>query len=185
MEQYLLGLIYCVGFIMEVRMSFLKYLLWLLLIVQVTACAGSNPMSSSRAIPAPVSSTITKQGEAPAVVSVINSARKMLGVPYRYGGASPSGFDCSGLVSYAYRSAGISIPRSSAAQYLRAEKIPLSDLQPGDLLFFRLSPPKISHVAIYDRGGRFIHAPSSGKRVSYASLDNPYWYKHLVGAGRF
>jgi cell wall-associated NlpC family hydrolase len=109
----------------------------------------------------------------------------MLGTPYRYGGAGPNGFDCSGLVSYAYRSAGIRVPRSSGEQFRQAEKVPLSKLQPGDLLFFRLNPPKISHVAIYDRNGRFIHAPSSGKRVSYASLDNPYWRKHLVGAGRF
>ena len=166
-------------------MPFLKYLFWLLLIVQVTACAGPNQKLNSRAISVPVSPTMTKPEKTPAVGSVIAAARKMLGTPYLYGGASPSGFDCSGLVSYAYRSVGISIPRSSADQYLRAEKIPLSDLQPGDLLFFRLSPPKISHVAIYDHGDRFIHAPSSGRQVSYASLDNPYWHKHLVGAGRF
>jgi len=116
---------------------------------------------------------------------VIATARSVLGAPYRYGGASTNGFDCSGLVSYAYRSVGIAVPRSSNEQFRQSIRVSLQNLQPGDLLFFRLNPPKVSHVAIYDRDGRFIHAPSSGKRVSYASLDNPYWRKHLVAAGRF
>lgn len=118
-------------------------------------------------------------------LTVIATARSVLGAPYRYGGASTKGFDCSGLVSYAYRSVGIAVPRSSSEQFRQSIRVPLQNLQPGDLLFFRLNPPKISHVAIYDRDGRFIHAPSSGKQVSYASLDNPYWRKHLVAAGRF
>jgi len=117
--------------------------------------------------------------------TVIATARGVLGTPYRYGGASTNGFDCSGLVHYAYQSIGIAVPRSSSEQFRQSIRVPLQDLQPGDLLFFRLNPPKVSHVAIYDHDGRFIHAPSSGKRVSYASLDNPYWRKHLVAAGRF
>jgi len=120
-----------------------------------------------------------------APLTVVVTARSVLGAPYRYGGANTNGFDCSGLVSYAYRSVGIAVPRSSSEQFRQSIRVPLQNLQPGDLLFFRLNPPKVSHVAIYDRDGRFIHAPSSGKRVSYASLDNPYWRKHLVAAGRF
>ncbi len=157
----------------------------LLALVLLAACAG--PQAATVPIkPSPplIVSPAVKAGP-PAQVTVIETAQKMLGAPYRYGGSSPSGFDCSGLVRYAYRSVGKQVPRTSSDQFLRANRVALQNLQPGDLLFFRLSPPKVSHVAIYDRNGRFIHAPSSGKRVSYASLDNPYWRKHLVGAGRF
>jgi len=162
-----------------------RWLLLGLLVVLLTACAGSQTVSRTVEKPIPMVVPSPAIKVLPAQVSVIDSARKMLGVPYRYGGATPSGFDCSGLVSYAYRSVGIPVPRTSRDQYRQAAKVSLQQLRPGDLLFFRLSPPKISHVAIYDRDGRFIHAPSSGKQVSYASLDNPYWRKHLVAAGRF
>ena len=116
---------------------------------------------------------------------VVATARSVLGTRYRYGGDNTDGFDCSGLVSYAYRSIGITVPRSSSEQFRQSIPVPLHILQPVDLLFFRLNPPKISHVAIYDHEGRFIHAPSSGKQVGYASLSNPYWRDHLVAAGRF
>ena len=160
---------------------------WLFLvnILLLAACAGPQAVSRpiDRSVPA-VESPAPKK-VLPTQRSVIKTARQMLGAPYRYGGTGPNGFDCSGLVSYAYRSVGIRVPRTSSEQFRQSAKVPMQQLQPGDLLFFRLSPPKVSHVAIYDRNGRFIHAPSSGKRVSYASLDNPYWSKHLVGAGRF
>lgn len=146
-------------------------------VLLLAACAA--PQQRARLETVPASPVV------PAAVTVVDTARKMLGVPYRYGGAGPSGFDCSGLVSYAYRSVGIQVPRTSGEQFRRANRVELQDLQPGDILFFRLNPPKVSHVAIYDRDGRFIHAPSSGKQVSYASLDNPYWRQHLIAAGRF
>lgn len=153
----------------------------------LSACAGQPPVRHTALIPPVVrSANTTEKIAAPhSGLQVITSARKMLGTPYRYGGKSPSGFDCSGLVSYAYRSAGIQVPRTSNDQFQQSRKVALPDLQPGDLLFFRLQPPKVSHVAIYDQDGRFIHAPSSGKTVSYASLDNPYWREHLVAVGRF
>lgn len=111
-------------------------------------------------------------------------AQSMAGSPYRYGGASPRGFDCSGLVYYSYRKAGIPVPRTTREQYRDSERIALSDIHRGDLLFFRLSSRGISHVGIYTGNGKFIHAPSSGKRVSYARLDDPYWKKRLLSAGR-
>ncbi len=160
----------------------------LLLVVLLSACAGRAPV---KPVVAPVRPAVVKPE--PSIVkrppqtglSIIKTARQMLGAPYRYGGSTPRGFDCSGLVRYSYRQAGIQVPRTSSEQYRHAAKISVTQLQPGDLLFFRLQPPKVSHVGIYDRGGRFIHAPSSGKSVSYASLDNPYWRQHLIGAGRF
>ncbi len=116
---------------------------------------------------------------------VILAAERMLGKPYRYGGESPDrGFDCSGLVQYSHDKAGISVPRSSRAQLAASRPIALSNLKPGDLLFFRIDG-KPSHVGIYLGGGEFIHAPSSGKRVSKAHLDNPYWKKRLIRAGNY
>ncbi len=151
-------------------MSIIRWGLIISITFSLLACAGSK-VAHKPILKAPP--------------TVIAAARSVLGVPYRYGGANANGFDCSGLVKYAYHSTGITIPRSSTEQFRQATKVALHKLKSGDVLFFRLNPPKISHVAIYDREGRFIHAPSSGKQVSYASLDNPYWRKHLVAAGRF
>jgi cell wall-associated NlpC family hydrolase len=108
----------------------------------------------------------------------------MIGAPYRYGGTSPRGFDCSGLVYYAYSKVGIDAPRSTAEQYRQARRIQVSQLQPGDLIFFKISGNRVSHVGIYAGNDRFIHSPSSGKSVAYASLKNPYWRARLAGAGR-
>lgn len=113
-------------------------------------------------------------------------ARSLLGVPYQWGGNSSNGLDCSGLVEYAHLKVGISVPRNSQDQLTQASPVRPSNLHPGDLVFFKMSwRNKASHVGIYAGNGRFIHAPSSGKRVSYASLQNPYWKERLVAAGRF
>jgi cell wall-associated NlpC family hydrolase len=112
-------------------------------------------------------------------------AAKMVGKPYRYGGESPSsGFDCSGLVHYSFRQAGVSVPRSTAAQ-LRASQPVRGNLRRGDLVFFDQEGKKRSHVGIYLGNGRFVHAPSSGKRVRTDSLDSRYWKKHFDEARRF
>lgn len=116
---------------------------------------------------------------------VVQAARQQIGAPYHYGGDTPGGFDCSGLVHYAYQRAGIKVPRTTAGLLRRAHRVRLSQLRPGDVLFFRVDPPKISHVGLYVGNGRFVHAPSSGERVSYASLNNQYWQHHIVAAGRF
>jgi len=111
-------------------------------------------------------------------------ARDMVGMPYRYGGADLRGFDCSGLVYYSYRKAGLEVPRTAAEQYQKSKRVQAGFLQPGDLVFFTISQDKPSHVGIYAGNGRFIHAPSSGKSVAYASLHNPYWEVRLTGSGR-
>jgi cell wall-associated NlpC family hydrolase len=111
-------------------------------------------------------------------------ALSMVGVPYRYGGADPgAGFDCSGLVYYAYSSNGRAVPRTSRAQLEASQKIRLAQAAPGDLLFFE-DEVKLSHVGIYLGEGRFVHAPSSGGTVSVASIDAPYYRRHLVAVGR-
>lgn len=110
----------------------------------------------------------------------------MLGKRYRYGGSTPSaGFDCSGLVQYSYRQAGVSVPRSTEEQRRASRTVPVSALRPGDLVFFDQEGKKNSHVGIYLGSLEFLHAPSSGKRVRKDRLDSPYWRKHLSEVRRF
>ncbi len=115
---------------------------------------------------------------------VVDTAFAMLGRPYRYGGSAPSGFDCSGLVQFSYRQAGLHVPRTARDQYERATPIPENRVQPGDLLFFSLGSRRVAHVGIYVGDGKFIHAPASGQRVIESRLDDPFWQHHLVRAGR-
>ncbi len=118
-------------------------------------------------------------------VEIVRAAESMIGRPYRYRGASPSGFDCSGLVLFSYAKAGIEgLPHSARALESHAQAVAIEDLQPGDLLFFHLSGRKASHVGIYMGGRAFVHAPSSGKRVERVSFDHAYWGKRVRLAGR-
>jgi cell wall-associated NlpC family hydrolase len=111
--------------------------------------------------------------------SVVAIAERYLGVPYRWGGASPSGFDCSGLVMYVFAQVGVSLPHSSYAQYGYGTPVSRGDLQPGDLVFFN----GLGHVGIYVGGGSFIHAPHTGDVVKISSMTG--WYAStFVGARR-
>ncbi len=112
-------------------------------------------------------------------------AKEMVGVRYRYGGSSPSsGFDCSGLIYYSYKRIGLRSPRTTRDLYRHARPVNRSELRTGDILFFKLDGKKVSHAAIYLGNGRMVHAPSSGKRVSYASLRTRFWRNRFIGAGR-
>ncbi len=111
-------------------------------------------------------------------------ALKMVGRPYRYGGASPSGFDCSGLMLYSFGQARVALPHNTAQQRSAARPVKLAELRRGDLLFFNQEGKKYGHVGIYVGGRKFVHAPSSGKSVRRDSLDSPYWKKHLSEARR-
>jgi len=113
---------------------------------------------------------------------VIGIALKMEGVPYVYGGSTPDGFDCSGLVHYAYRQAGVSVPRTSHAQQIAAVQVNPEQVQPGDLLFF--SDHKIRHVAIYVGRDTFIHSPGPGRAVETANLKDKFYQARLIAAGR-
>ena len=111
--------------------------------------------------------------------SVVAIAEQYLGVPYRWGGASPSGFDCSGLVMYVYAQVGVSLPHSSYSQYGMGSPVSRGDLQPGDLVFF----DGLGHVGIYVGGNSFIHAPHTGDVVKISSISG--WYASTyVGARR-
>jgi cell wall-associated NlpC family hydrolase len=111
-------------------------------------------------------------------------ARDMIGKPYQYGGNSPSGFDCSGLVQYSYSRAGLPIPRTTRSQRESGVAVGSKSLRAGDLIFFDQEGRKSSHVGIYIGDGRFVHAPSSGKKVRVDKLDKKYWKKHYDGARR-
>lgn len=148
--------------------------------ILLVAC-GSAPQ---RAL---VTGPSARQAHSPVTAErLIRLSREQLGTPYRYGGSSPSeGFDCSGLVHYVHARNGLYVPRSTRDQFRASTAVPLNAIRPGDLLFFRISGEKPSHVGIYAGRGSFIHAPSSSKNVSQAKLSNPYWRKRLIGAGRF
>lgn len=110
-------------------------------------------------------------------------ALRQLGTPYRYGGSAPTGFDCSGLVQYSYRKAGKALPRTTGALWASSETIAAEELAAGDLLFFEIAG-KMQHVGMYVGDGQFVHAPSSGRRVSVESLDSAFYAAALLRAGR-
>ena len=114
--------------------------------------------------------------------SVVGIAMQYLGTPYVWGGESPSGFDCSGLVAYVYAKVGVSLPHSTYAQwsYPNAVSVSRSQLEPGDLVFFY----GLGHVGIYVGGGSFIHAPHTGSVVRIDSLNGAGYSSAYVGAKR-
>lgn len=120
-----------------------------------------------------------------AAADALQVALKQRGVDYRPGGDNPNqGFDCSGLVNFAYNTVGVRLPRDSRSMYSVTTRVQTSDLRPGDLVFFRQRSSTISHVGLYVGSGQFIHAPSSGKDVEITSLSDAYWKKRYAGAGR-
>ena len=124
---------------------------------------------------------------ADARLKLLAAAESCLGVPYRYAGLNRKGLDCSGLVYLSFREGlKIIIPRTAEGIYAWAEKIPASELAPGDLVFFVTTGSGVSHLGIYAGSGRFIHSASEGSRtgVIYSRLDEPYWKRTYKGAGR-
>lgn len=118
--------------------------------------------------------------------SLIATAKNFIGLPYRFGGTSPtSGFDCSGFMQYVYKeTANIDLPRTSGSMAQVGEKVSRDALQPGDMVFFSHSGGRISHVGMYIGEGRFIHSPSTGKSISITALNSGYWANKFVTARR-
>lgn len=128
-------------------------------------------------------------GESAAVTTgteVVSFALSHQGAPYRYGGSTPAGFDCSGFVTYVYRSTvKMDLPRSAEGMFSRGVNVDQAELQPGDLVFFNTLGRNLSHVGIYIGNGQFVHASSSGtKRVMVSGLSESYWSKRYNGAKR-
>jgi cell wall-associated NlpC family hydrolase len=145
----------------------------------VTARAGGALGATDRA-DKPVTKTVSHAtAVAREQAKVVKYARKLLGVPYVYGGSSPSsGFDCSGFTSFVYAHFGITLPHYSGAQFARGKRVSRQGLRPGDLLFF----DGLGHVGMYVGSGRFIHAPHSGTTVSIDKLTG--WYSGRYDGAR-
>lgn len=117
--------------------------------------------------------------------AIVLEALGQIGRPYVYGGTTPEGFDCSGLVQYVYRQAGLGMPRSTREQRAMAQEIDLDDAEPGDLLFYRFHGWfGIDHVAIYLGDGEAVHAPATGRSVIVAPVGNRWWMNRFVEAAR-
>lgn len=118
---------------------------------------------------------------------LVQTARRFIGTPYRWSAASPEdGFDCSGLTMTVYRLNGLELPRTARAQFRMGRAVQRHELAAGDLLFFDTRRSgRVSHVGIYCGENRFIHAPSTGKKVSSASLTNGYFNRRYLGARRY
>jgi cell wall-associated NlpC family hydrolase len=158
-----------------------------LLLLYVSGCSWSDPYSK----PPPVSSGSSRpvsSGQSPQSTSaqknlVVQNALRQIGVPYRYGGNNPNGFDCSGLVQFSHTQAGITVPRTTREQMNFFRTISKSELQTGDLAFFQTGNNQY-HVALMINNTDFVHAPSSGKTVSTSNFSNPYWKAKFIRAAR-
>jgi len=110
---------------------------------------------------------------------ILSHAQQAIGTPYRFGGSSPDGLDCSGLVEMTYRAAGIRVPRTADSQFRALPQVDAP--RPGDLLFFG-DGRKATHVGIYSGNRQMIHAPGSGRAVVSVPLDIDYWQQRFLGA---
>ena len=144
----------------------------------LAGCAGTSVIQTE---PAEVSAA--RQDPARVAEQAAAFALQQVGANYRYGGASPAGFDCSGLVQYSYGAAGMKVPRTTGQLWNVAGIVAYENLQVGDLLFFRFDG-KMSHVGIYLGDERFVHAPSTGKTVSVDSLETDNYRRALIRVGR-
>ncbi|MGM9924507.1 MAG: C40 family peptidase [Bacillus sp. (in: firmicutes)] len=124
----------------------------------------------------------TEAATSQARVKAANTGLKYIGTPYKWGGITPSGFDCSGFVNYNYKKAGISVPRTSASQHQTGKYVGINGLRKGDLVFFNTSGKGVSHVGIHIGNNKFVHASSTGVRVD--SMSNSYWKPKFVGGKR-
>lgn len=148
----------------------IRILALLITLLAMAACGSSTPAVKD--------SKASLPGHQAALIAL-----EQVGSPYRYGGSTPAGFDCSGLVHYSYKSAGVTVPRSTSQLWSAARTVEREDLQAGDLLFFSIEG-KMQHVGLYLGEERFVHAPQSGRSVSVASLDSPFYQSALLRAGR-
>lgn len=146
----------------------------------LSGCAGASPR--------PDFSVLTHRSGGDLSESqrlVVQTARSLLGTPYRYGGSTPAGFDCSGFVTYVYRNAAaLELPRMTHDLARSGRPVSVDQLRPADLVYFKIERQKPLHVGIYLGAGRFIHSPSSGGKVNVQRLDVEYWETRYLGARR-
>ena len=128
-----------------------------------------------------------KKSKAPAAnltkaEKLIEIAKNYIGVPYVWGGESPKGFDCGGFTKYCFGKMGVKLSHTAQINY--GAKVSYGELKKGDLVFFSSGSQRYGHVGIYISGGKFIHAPTPGKRVCIDTLASGYYYTHFTGARR-
>jgi cell wall-associated NlpC family hydrolase len=128
--------------------------------------------------------TPARESAPPLASRAADHALTMVGKPYRYGGNTPKGFDCSGLVQYSYARAGVKLPHGTRHLLQVSQPISRKKLKRGDLVFFTQEGKRSSHVALYLGDNRFVHAPSSGKNVYVAGFNDSYWQRHFTEARR-
>jgi cell wall-associated NlpC family hydrolase len=163
-------------------MGAIPYCLTVVIAVICLACAGKKHQALPEPMPVPDPPVLSDTRKI-----IIHTATKSLGTPYRWGGHTPGqGFDCSGLVFYAYQRAGIHVPRTARQQFRQGKRIHRHQLLPGDLIFFTILDKKTNlHVGIYAGDNRFIHAPGRGRSVTNADLNAPYFRQTYAGARSF
>ena len=115
---------------------------------------------------------------------IVRTALGLRGSPYRDGGSTPDGFDCSGFTQYVFAQAGTRLPRDTREQFQKGAKITRDALQPGDLVFFATTSKHVSHVGIVLDDTHFVHAPSARGVVRIESMELPYWKRRFVGIKR-
>jgi cell wall-associated NlpC family hydrolase len=151
-------------------------------IITLILCCGSKPVSHrdhSEIQQMPKNDALPVSGDDLGNLAA-SLASRQIGVPYRYGGNSPSGFDCSGLVHYVYGKLGVDLPRKSREMAGVGQQVPVHALLPGDLVFFRVNKRGVSHVGIYIGNDKFVHATKSGDPVRKDSIANPWWRERFV-----
>jgi len=130
---------------------------------------------------------IARSGRGDLRQELVQTAKRFLGVPYRWGGVnSDSGFDCSGLTMVCYRLNGLNLPRNSRAQFAAGKQVAKNDLRPGDLVFFATKGgSRVTHVGMYLGGKQFIHSPRPGREVCIERLDKSYYINTYAGGRRY
>ncbi len=117
--------------------------------------------------------------------TIVALSTRYLGAPYRWGGTSPSGFDCSGFLNFVFERTGVDLPRTTYEMFRSGMPVPREELKTGDIVFFETVSPGPSHAGIYLGDGRFIHSSSGFSRVTITPLDHPYYVPRYLGARRF
>ena len=149
-------------------------------LITMAGCAGSHSSSNFSSL-----SNTTKQPVTSEQKNITQTALSLLGTPYKYGGTTPKGFDCTGFVGYVYRkSARMTLPRESHDLVQTGEKVSVADLRPADIVYFKIEYQRPLHVGIYLGNGKFIHAPSRWGKVNIQGLDQDYWKSRYLGARR-
>ena len=158
---------------MILQRSFRWYLLATAILLSLAGCASSPQPGTAHD-----SARATDVGGKAASVAL-----QQVGKPYRYGGSSPNGFDCSGLIHYSYARVGQAVPRTTGQLWKSMTPVPESQMRAGDLLFFSIDG-KMAHVGMYLGKRQFVHAPQSGRSVEVRSLESPFYAQAFIRAGR-